>query len=118
MKRGEVWWADLGLPRGSAPALRRPVVIISADSYNRSALRTATVALLPTNTQLAALPGNVSVPADIDAVDADSVVNVTQIATVDRGALEDCVGALPDWLMAHVDTRLGRALAITSLRQP
>lgn len=118
MKRGEVWWADLGLPRGSAPAPRRPVVIISADAYNRSELRTVTVAVLTTNTQLAALPGNVSVPADIDAVDADSVVNVTQIATVDRGALEDRIGALPDWLMAHVDVGLGRALAITFLRQP
>ena len=94
------------------------MVIISADSYNRSALHTVTVAVLTTNTHLAALPGNVSVPAGIDAVDADSVVNVTQIATVDRGALEDCVGALPDWLMAHVDAGLGRALAITSLRQP
>ena len=113
MKRGEVWWADLGLPRGSAPALRRPVVIISADSYNRSDLRTVTVAALTTNLQLAALPGNVSVPADIDAVEADSVVNVTHIATVERRALEDRVGALPDWLMAHVDAGLGRALAIT-----
>ena len=118
MNRGEVWWADLGLPRGSAPALRRPVVIISADSYNRSELRTVTVAVLTTNTQLAALPGNVSVPADIEAVNADSVVNVTQIATVDRRALEDRIGALPDWLMAHVDAGLGRALALTPLRQP
>jgi mRNA interferase MazF len=117
VKRGEVWWADLGLPRGSAPALLRPVVIISADSYNRSDLRTVTVAVLTTNKQLAALPGNVSVPGDIGAVEADSVVNVTQIATVDRHALEDRIGALPDWLMAHVDAGLGRALAITHLRQ-
>ncbi len=94
------------------------MVIISADSYNRSELRTVTVAVLTTNTQLAALPGNVSVPADIEAVNADSVVNVTQIATVDRRALEDRIGALPDWLMAHVDAGLGRALALTPLRQP
>lgn len=115
MKRGEVWWADLGLPRGSAPALRRPVVIISADSYNRSDLRTVTVAILTTNVQLAALPGNVGVPADVDGVEADSVVNVTQIATVDRRAIEDCIGALPDWLMAQVDAGLARALALTQL---
>ena len=94
------------------------MVIISADSYNRSELRTVTVAVLTTNTHLAALPGNVSVPADIDAVDADSVVDVTQIATVDRRALEDRIGALPDWLMAAVDAGLGRALAITPFRQP
>ncbi len=110
MKRGEVWWADLGLPRGSAPALRRPVVVISADSYNRSELRTVTVAVFTTNAQLAALPGNVAVPAEVSGTDADSVVNVTQIATIDRRALEDRAGALPDWLMAQIDAGLARAL--------
>jgi mRNA interferase MazF len=94
------------------------VVIISADSYNRSDLHTVTVAVLTTNLQLAAVPGNVAVPADVDAVEADSVVNVTQIATVDRRVLEDRIGALPDWLMAHVDAGLCRALAIMYLRRP
>jgi mRNA interferase MazF len=113
VKRGEVWWADLGLPRGSAPALKRPVVIVSADSYNRSELRTVTVAILTTNMQLAALPGNVAVPADIGVLETDSLVNVTQIATVDRLAVEDRIGALPDWLMAQIDAGLARALALT-----
>jgi mRNA interferase MazF len=112
MVRGELWWADLGLPRGSAPALRRPVLVVSADPYNRSNIRTVTVAVLTGNVQLAALPGNVAVPADIAHLDADSVVNVTQIATIDRGALEERIGALPDWLMAQVDAGLSRALAL------
>ncbi len=94
------------------------MAIISADSYNRSDLRTITVAVLTTNMALAALPGNVAVPADVDAVETASVVNVTQIATLDRRALEDQLGALPDWLMAHVDAGLCRALAITHLRRP
>ncbi len=115
MVRGELWWADLGLPRGSAPALRRPVVVISADQYNRSNLRTITVAVLTSNAQLAALPGNVAVPADVAGIEADSVVNVTQIATIDRGALEERISALPDWLMAQVDAGLGRALALAQL---
>ncbi|HEV2998574.1 MAG TPA: type II toxin-antitoxin system PemK/MazF family toxin [Solirubrobacteraceae bacterium] len=112
MVRGELWWADLGLPRGSAPALRRPVLLISADRYNRSNLRTITVVVLTGNARLAALPGNVTVSADLSGLEADSVVNVTQIATIDRGALEERIGALPDWLMAQVDTGLGRALAL------
>src|SRR5262245_28225616 len=58
ISRGDLWWADLGLPRGSAPALRRPVLVVSADAYNRSSLRTVTVVVLTTNVQLAALPGN------------------------------------------------------------
>ena len=110
--RGELWWADLGLPRGSAPALRRPVLVVSADQYNRSKLSTVTVAVLTTNVQLAALPGNVVVAAEVGDLEEDSVVNVTQIATIDRGALEERVGALPDWLMAQVDAGLGRALAL------
>lgn len=112
MRRGEVWWADLGLPRGSAPAFRRPVLIVSSDTYNRSELRTVTVAVLTTNTRLGSLPGNVAVPAGETGLEGDSVVNVTQVATIDRGALEERVGALPDWLMAQVDAGLRRALAL------
>lgn len=113
MRRGQVWWADLGLPRGSAPALRRPVLVVSSDAYNRSALRTVTVVVLTTNMHLAGLPGNVSIHAGTAGVQSTSVVNVTQIATVDRGALEDAIGALPDWLMAQVDAGLERALGLT-----
>jgi mRNA interferase MazF len=115
MKRGELWWADLGLPRGSAPALRRPVLIISADQYNRSKLQTVTVAVLTTNVALAALPGNVAVAAEVTGLDVDSVVNVTQIATLDRRALEEHAGSLPDWLMAQVNAGLARALGLAHL---
>jgi mRNA interferase MazF len=112
MRRGELWWADLGLPRGSAPALRRPVLVVSADQYNRSRLATITVAVLTSNVHLAALPGNVLVPAELTGLDDDSVVSVTQLATIDRTTAEERLGTLPDWLMAQVDTGLQRALAL------
>jgi mRNA interferase MazF len=110
--RGQVWWADLGLPRGSAPALRRPVLVVSADQYNRSRLQTVTVVVLSGTARLAALPGNVTVSADLGLLPEDSVVNVTQLATVDRLALEDQIGELPDWLLAQVDAGLQRALGL------
>ena len=116
MRRGEVWWADLGLPRGSAPSLRRPVLIVSADSYNRSRLRTVTVVVLTGNARLTALPGNVAISTEFAEIAADSVVNVTQIATIDRETLKDRVTTLPDWLMAQVDAGLRRALALTPLK--
>lgn len=116
MLRGELWWADLGLPRGSAPALRRPVLIVSADQYNRSELQTVTVAVLTSNTRLAALPGNIAVSVDLSGLDTESVVNVTQVATIDRSVLEQRLGVLPDWLMAQVDAGLQRALALGRLR--
>jgi mRNA interferase MazF len=88
------------------------VLVISADSYNRSSLRTVTVVVLTTTTQLAALPGNVAVPADVSGLPQDSVVNVTQVATIDRVALEERIGALPDWLLAQVDAGIARALGL------
>lgn len=92
------------------------MLIISADQYNRSELRTVTVVVLTSNVRLAALPGNVAVPSDLAGVEADSVVNITQIATIDRGALERLIGVLPDWLMAQVDAGVERALALGRLR--
>lgn len=54
-------------------------------------------------------------PADTVSLDDDSVVNVSQLATIDRGALAERIGALPDWLMAQVDAGLARALALAHL---
>lgn len=88
------------------------MVIISADQYNRSRLQTVTVAVVTTTAQLAALPGNVPIPADLEVLPVDSVINVTQIATIDREALDERVGALPDWLLAQLDTGLQRALGL------
>ena len=107
-----MWWADLGLPRGSAPALRRPVLVISADQYNRSTLRTVTIVVLTSTSRLATLPGNVTVPANLGLLPQDSIVNITQLATVDRLALDDQIGDLPDWVMAQVDAGLQRALGL------
>lgn len=73
------------------------------------------MATVTTNAQLAGLPGNVAIPAGVAGLEADSVLNVTQIATVDRGALEERIGAVPDWLMAQIDTGLARGLALAHL---
>lgn len=110
--RGEVWWSDLGLPRGSAPALLRPVLIISDDRYNASALRTVTVVAMTSNLKRAAQPGNVTVPAELSGADHESVINVTQVATVDVADLTERLGRLPPWLMEQIDDGLRRALSL------
>lgn len=51
----------------------------------------------------------------LDGLDGDSVVSVTQLATIDRGAIEKRIGSLPDWLMGEVDAGLARAFALASL---
>jgi mRNA interferase MazF len=90
------------------------VLVVSSDHYNRSNLRTVTVLVLTSTTRLAALPGNVTVPADVSGLARASVVNVTQIATIDRSALEERVSSLPDWILTQVDVGLQRALGLAS----
>jgi mRNA interferase MazF len=88
------------------------VLVISDDRYNKSRLQTVTVVVLTSTARLAALPGNVAIAAELSGLDKDSVVNVTQVATVDRAALDDRVGQLPTWLITQIDDGLRRTLAL------
>ena len=76
MQRGDLWWANLPDPVGSGPGYRRPVLIIQANSFNRSRLKTVLVAVITKNTALAAAPGNVLLPGNDSGLALDSVVNV------------------------------------------
>ena len=78
IQRGEVWWADLGEPRGSEPGYRRPVLVVQNDAFNRSRLQTTLVVGLTSNLCLVEAPGNVLVPAKASGLPKDSVANVTQ----------------------------------------
>jgi mRNA interferase MazF len=71
-----------------------------------------TVAALTSTTRLATLPGNVAVPQAVSGLDRDSVVNVTQLAAIDRAALEESIGHLPAWLVSQVDDGLRLALSL------
>ncbi|HVL03324.1 MAG TPA: type II toxin-antitoxin system PemK/MazF family toxin [Acidimicrobiales bacterium] len=110
--RGDLWWANLGEPRGSAPGLHRPVVVVQAAPYNRSRLQTVIVVAVTTNLRLAASPGNVVIAAGLAGLEYESVVNVTQVTTVDRDDLVEALGALPPWLLEQVDQGLRRVLAL------
>jgi len=108
--RGDICWADLGEPKGSKPAKRRPVLVIQADSYNASKLSTTLVAVIISNTGLAAMPGNVFLPAVASGLPKDSVLNVTALVTIDKADLDQPVGRLPSSLMAEIDRGLRRVL--------
>jgi mRNA interferase MazF len=111
-RRGDVCWADLGEPHGSKPAKRRPVLVIQADPYNSSRLNTTLAAVITSNTGLAAMPGNVFVPASTAGLPKDSVVNVTTLVTLDKTDLGSAVGQLPASLMHEVDRGLRRVLGL------
>lgn len=112
IERGEVHWADLGTPSGSRPAKRRPVLVVQSDSYNGSRLATVVAAVITSNTALAAMPGNVFLPATATGLPRDSVVNVTAVVTLNKTDLTDRAGRLSLTLMTEVDRGLRRALAL------
>lgn len=106
IERGEIWWADLPEPRGSEPGFPRPVLILQSASFNRSRIRTVIVAGITTNLDAAKAPGNVPIPARTTGLPKDSVVNVSQLITVDRSYLTKPMGMLSTRLMAAVDNGL------------
>jgi mRNA interferase MazF len=110
IERGEIWWADLGEPRGSSPALRRPVLVVQSDAYTQSRLRTVVVVALTTNLRLASMPGNVPIMSSPDGLDHDSVVNVTQMATIGRDDLVERIGQVDHWTLHEVEVGLRRVL--------
>ncbi len=112
IERGGVYWADLGEPVGSRPAKRRPVLVIQADSFNNSRLATVLVAVISSNTALAAMPGNVFLPSTATELPRDSVVNVTALITLNKSDLGDPGGRLPDLLQHEVDRGLRRVLGL------
>lgn len=110
--RREVWWAELGDPRGSEPGLRCPVLVVQSDAFNRSRLATVLAVVLTSNTRLLDAPGNVLVPASASGLPRDSVANVTQLVTLHETYLRERAGRIPPKLMAQVDEGLGLVLAL------
>jgi mRNA interferase MazF len=112
IQRGEVWWADLPEPRRSEPGYRRPVLVVQADSFNVSRIQTAIVAAITTNLELAGAPGNVLIPARSAGLARESVVNVSQLLTLDRSFLAEHAGALTPRQLRSVDEGLRTVLQL------
>jgi mRNA interferase MazF len=110
--RGSICWTDLGEERGSRPAKRRPVLVIQSDPFNTSRLNTIIAAVISSNTALAAMPGNVFLPAAFSGLPKDSVINVTALVTLDKADLDEPIGRLPASLMNEVDRGLRRVLGL------
>ena len=110
--QGDIFWADLPEPVGSGPGLRRPVLIVQGNAFNRSRIATVVVVPLTSNTRLADAPGNVSLRARATGLPKDSVANVSQIVTIDRYVLTERTGHvsqnLLEAVLSGIDLVLGR----------
>jgi mRNA interferase MazF len=112
MKRSEIWWADLPDPAASEPGFRRPVLVLQSDEFNRSRINTVIVAAITSNIRLAAAPGNVSLTRKGAGLNRESVVNVSQILTLDKSFLSEKAGKVPQAKMSEIDEGVRLVLAL------
>ncbi|BAZ87104.1 type II toxin-antitoxin system PemK/MazF family toxin [Dolichospermum compactum] len=94
IKQGDIYWIDLGEPIGSEPAYIRPYVVIQNDLLNGSQIKTVIVCALTSNLRRAKAIGNVLLELGEANFDRESVVNVSQIFTVDKALLTEKIGTL------------------------
>jgi mRNA interferase MazF len=92
--QGEIWWATLPAPDASEPGYRRPLLIIQSDDFNRSRINTVIAAVITSNLRLSEAPGNVLLTKKDSNLPKKSVVNVSQLITVDKSFLTEKVGKL------------------------
>ncbi len=112
MKRGEIWWASLPAPTGSGPGFRRPVVVVQSNPFNQSRIATVVVAIVTSNLALADAPGNIRIGKAESGLAKPSVVNISQLYTLDRELLTQRVRALPAEAMRTIDDGLRLVLGL------
>jgi len=112
MIRGDIWWADFGIPFGSEPGFRRPVLIIQSDSFNKSLLNTIVVIPLTTNLFLENAPGNLLIEKEESGLSRDSVIVVSQIYAIDRHRLLEHVSTITKAILNEVEYGIKMVLGI------
>lgn len=112
MRRGELWWASLQEPAGSGAGFRRPLLVVQSDEFNASAIRTTVCAVVTSNLRLAEAPGNVRLGRRAGGLRRDSVVNVSQLITVDKGVLTSRIGRIPPDALRDVDAGVRLVLSL------
>ncbi len=112
MIRGDIWWADFGIPFGSEPGFRRPVVIVQDDAFNRSKIGTIVVIPLTTNLTLENAPGNVLLEQEASGLSKDSVAVVSQLYAIDRIRLTEPAGKIGRFVMSQIEDGLKLVLGI------
>lgn len=112
IRRGQTWLTNFGVPRGSSPGYKRPSIVIQSDGFNKTNIDSVIVAGVTTTSRLGKMPGNVEVAKGVGGLREDSVINVTQLYTVDRSDLLELWGTLPKGKLKELEAGLRLVLAL------
>ena len=112
MTRGELWWADFGVPFGSEPGYKRPVIVIQNDFFNKSNINTTIVIPLTTNMILADAPGNIIFSGKESKLKKDSVIAISQIEVIDRQRLIEKISRINTGILEKMENNIMFVLGI------
>lgn len=112
MQRGDIWWANLPEPTGSASGYRRPVLVVQSNAFTKSRISTIIIVAITSNLRLATAPGNVFLPATESRLPKDSVINVSQIMTLDKSMLDEYVDRVSVTTLTLVEEGIRLALDV------
>lgn len=112
IRRGDIWWSTLPEPVGSSPGYARPILVVQSNRFNESAINTVVIAVVSKNIGLLESEGNVLLKKSQSGLPQDSVVNVSQLFTIDQITLRDHVSTLSEKKMAQVDNGLKKVLGL------
>ena len=115
MTRGELWWADFGVPFGSEPGYKRPVIIIQNDFFNKSTISTTIVIPLTTNMILSDAPGNILIKKNESKLKKDSVIVMSQIEVIDRQRLLEKIADVNKSILDKIEISIMFILGIRKL---
>lgn len=94
INQGDIFWVQLGKPAGSMPGYKHPYIVVQNNLFNRSRINTVLICSLTSNLKRASAPGNVLLPKGEANLPKRSVVNISQLFTVDRSYLSEKIGTL------------------------
>ena len=112
IKRGEIWWANLPTPVASEPGYRRPILIVQSNDFNISKIATVIGIVITSNIKLAQASGNIFLPQKVSGLSKDSIVNVSQIITVDKTFLTECIAVLPQRYVTQIEEGIRLVLSL------
>ena len=112
ISRGEIYFAELGLPLGSSPGFRRPVLVMGSDHFNASKINTVIVVVITSNLNISKAPGNVFLGRADSGLKKDSVLNVSQVITVDKSQLAEKIGKIRSSILKEVEEGLTLVLKL------
>ena len=102
IRQGDIFWVDLGEPEGSEPGYRHPHVVVQNNVFNKSKISTVVVCALTSNLQRATAPGNVLLKKGEANLKKESVVNISQIVTLNKSDLIEKIGTLSPVRMKQI----------------